>query len=108
MIVAGVSAPCIGIFNDFLGIRINGVVSAVGLASVLILGAISNDLLSAGSQWYLILAQLFLIWQSTTITYACSHLFGIKCGVYCLSYVHTATAVAAILFIPLIFYNCFD
>ena len=34
------------------------------------------------------------------MNYACSRLFGVKCGAYCLSYVRTAIVPAALVIIP--------
>ena len=55
-------------------------------------------------------AHIFINWQETTTYYACSRLFGVKCGIFCLAYLRTATVVAATLvLVPLSFYrHCFD
>ncbi len=59
--------------------------------------------------WFLFIAHVFMNWQSTTINYGCSRLFGIRGGLYCLSYVKTASVVAACcIMIPLFIYGeCF-
>mmetsp|Transcript_21672 Transcript_21672/g.29045 ORF Transcript_21672/g.29045 Transcript_21672/m.29045 type:complete len:121 (+) Transcript_21672:1163-1525(+) len=60
--------------------------------------------------WFLMAAHIFINWQLTTTYYACSRLFGIKCGIYCLAYLKLATVAAACATIlPLSFYShCFD
>ena len=45
--------------------------------------------------WFLLAAHIFNNWQSTTTSYGCQRLFGIKCGLYCWAYLKTATVMAA-------------
>jgi len=109
VLAAAILSPLFGLFNDWVGIRIN---SAIGMAALAIISIVMGqfELYKDFSKfWLLLAAHIFMNWQSTTINYGCSRLFGIKCGLLCLSYVKSATVVAAcMILIPLFVYGqCF-
>lgn len=100
-LTAGLLAPLFGLSNDVLGIRFNSTLGALALACCAFCVAwydIFNDLSNAT---FLVATYTCLAWQTTTISYACSHLFGIKCGLFCLSYVRTATLAAVLVVLTL-------
>ena len=104
MITAAIS-PLFGLLNDYIGIRVNNIIPLIALAILGFFTGKFEDSTSMNKFWYLLVAHTFISWQSTTIAYACSHLFGIKCGIQALGYVKTAAIVGAgisICFLPVL------
>ena len=105
LIITSMLSPLFGLSNDYAGIRVN---SIIAMATLAVLGFFTSELEDYTSQnkfWYLFVAHTVINWQSTTIAFGCSHLFGIKCGIQALSYVKSATVVAAIIsicFLPVL------
>ena len=80
VIVAAIFSPLFGLLNDWVGIRINSVIGMVALAIISLIMGKFEFYKDFSRFWFLIAAHVFMNWQSTTINYGCSRLFGIKCG----------------------------
>ena len=109
MLAAGFAAPVFGIMNDWQGARVNSFISMM-LRSCAAVGSIwiySFD--QKYRLWYIILAYISMVWSEISISYACVHIFGVRCGLYCLSYVKSSSILAASILIPVMtYYDCSD
>jgi len=80
LIIAALVSPIFGTLNDYFGIRVNSIITMAALAILGFFTAKFEHQTSVSKFWYLLVAHVFINWQSTTISFGCSHLFGIKCG----------------------------
>lgn len=108
--VSALVSPLFGLCNDYVGIRVNSVIGMLALSAVSFFMAQFEIFTNFKKFWFLMAAHIFINWQLVTTSYACSRLFGIKCGLYCFAYVKLATVAAACATIlPLCYYShCFD
>lgn len=108
-LVAGLLAPLFGLSNDALGIRFNSSLGTIALAVCAFSMAQYDMYTDLSNATFLVALHTCLAWQTTTISYACVHLYGIKCGLFCLSYVKTATLAAVGVVLTLTFKSsCFN
>ena len=101
LLIAGLVSPLFGLLNDWLGIRVNNIISMI-LLSVIASGTIWIDKFDQKySLLYLTVAFLTVSWSAITTSYSCVHLFGVRCGLYCLSYIRSSSILAASMLIPI-------
>ena len=107
-LAAGLVCPIFGAMNDWMGVRVNSAICMLSLAILGFLLASFELYTDLNKLWYLIFVHFFIYWNTVTLSFSCSKLFGIMCGLYCFSYVKLATVVAAACSIPLLLYSdCF-
>ena len=105
-VCAALLAPVFGLSNDSMGVRFNSTLGMLALAGCSY-GLISYDS-DMESLIFLVVVFCGLVWQTITVTYACGHIFGIKCGLYCVSFVRTADmAAVALVTIEAMTSSCF-
>ena len=80
ILAAGTVSPLFGILNDWLGARVNNLISrslpAFAAASTLWIEPFDTKYRLG----YLIFAFISMVWSEISISYACSHIFGVRCG----------------------------
>lgn len=110
VLTAAALSPLFGLSNDWIGIRVNSAICMAALSIISLFMAQFEVQTDVRKLWFMVAIQVFINWTSTTTSYGCARLFGVKCGLYCYAYVKLATLVAAcVTVLPLIIYGqCFS
>ena len=81
ILAAGTVSPLFGILNDWLGARVNFFFSRTLPAFVAASTLWFEPFDEKYRLWYLIFGYISVVWSEISISYACSHIFGVKCGI---------------------------